>query len=225
MSINGTDFIWISTEESSQSVVDAVQAINDHAKNPVGRAVRQADWSLNGLISTIREQVEFSANPRVVFVDGLDFFKDEGSHNLGNQLRRAAMELDVAIVGTNQLHSRLGDDEVAMLPSGDIGLTAAVDKIVVMKRKGREVELSCIKNRDTMDLNKTVLFDPALGLIWEPMKVAFDFECTYKPETGMDTIKSMDAIIKPVLPIKSQLIPFANLKPKAEPDYPVADWL
>lgn len=204
LSINGTEFLWLTAEDSTENIVERIQTLNNHNTDTGYKVLRMHDWSLNGLVNTIREQVEDDVNARVVFVDGLDFYKDAGSHALGTQLRRLAQDLDVAIIGTNQLHSRFSDDDVAKMPASDIGLTTAVDTIVALTRKDHEVELVCLKNRMTGNYNHKVLFDPARNLIWEPL-------------------------IKPVLPIKSQLMPFANLKAafatSIEPDYPVADWL
>jgi len=251
LSVNGTEFLYVTVEESADKVIERIQALNNHNVDTNYKVVRAGDWCLNGLINLIREETEDLANPRVVIVDGLDFFKDAGAHILGRQLRTLAMDLDVAIVGTNQLARASKYDIKPLLPSGDYGLLAEVDAAVAITRNGCETELSIMKNRHS-HTNAKFLFDAGSNLIWEPLKVAAVntevFECTFPKQSEgrgsrVTELPGGNAEVMEIADIEffkgklltnlkmpvSKKVTFADLKaafaPKVEPDYPVADWL
>ena len=233
LSANGTEFLYVTAEQSSEAIVERIQGLNNHNTDTGYKVVQIGDWCLNGLVNLIREETEDLANPRVVFIDELSFFKDAGSHILGRELRQLAIDLDVAIVATNGLARAGKYDITPQLPSGDFGLLAAVDVAIAITRNGNETELTNIKNRHG-NTNTKFLFDVHRNLIWEPMKVVPEikvFECTFGGQAegrGSRVTELPSGKLMPViLPVSKRT--FADLKaafaPKVEDNYPVADWL
>jgi hypothetical protein len=235
-SINGVEFVYLTAEEYPDRVIQRIQELNGHNTETNYRVAATLNHSTYGLIETIRAKVDELDNARIVFIDELTFFKDMGSNTLGKELRQVAMELDIAIVATNQLaRQSLDADQPLTMASGDYALTNAVDNVIGMRRQGHDVELTSMKCRETA-AGKKAMFSPFHNIVWEPVKVEvpelITMECTFGGEGRGSHVTELPsgnfAPIKHVtLPISKRT--FADLKaafaPKVEDNYPTADWL
>jgi AAA domain/IclR helix-turn-helix domain len=126
-----------------------------------------------GGADVIREWIKSVPNPRLVVIDTLAMIRalkkvDESNYQSDYlaliELRTLASEFGIAIVVVHHLRKAEADDPFDTI-SGTLGLTGAVDSILVLKRDSGGNYVLHGKGRDLIEIEKAVTWD-ADACIW-----------------------------------------------------------
>ncbi|WOS64262.1 AAA family ATPase [Sinorhizobium fredii] len=121
-----------------------------------------------GGIDQLRNWISSAANPRLIVIDVFARFRKpvpagKQSYDIDyaaiSDLQTLAAETGVAIVVVHHLRKSEADDDPLDAVSGTLGLTAAADAILVIRKTSQGTSLYG-RSRDTDEIDKAIKFDP-----------------------------------------------------------------
>ncbi|WP_206742318.1 AAA family ATPase [Sinorhizobium fredii] len=125
-----------------------------------------------GGLDQLRKWIDSADNPRLIVIDVFARFRKPASpakqsydtdYASISELQTLAAETGIAIVIVHHLRKSEADDDPLDTVSGTLGLTAAADAILVIKRTGQGTTLYG-RSRDADEIDKAVQFHPGTAL-------------------------------------------------------------
>jgi hypothetical protein len=162
------DVLYCALEDNARRMQDRAKIIRPGKDWPSRLHVQHQMPRLSvGGLEYIREWIDSVEHPRLIGIDtltmvrppkGRDATQYEADYNAVATLRTLAADRGVAIVVVHHLRKMESDDAFDTV-SGTLGLTGAVDSILVLKRDQSGAIIMHGRGRDLEELEKAMAFD------------------------------------------------------------------